>query len=750
MDRYNNHFSNQQRYNNANYPLNNNINQDSDSFGVQANIYQGINNSRIEEGFSFSTGIYGYSQDSEKRNNSIVSENNIYGYNNNNQTNFNNPNNFILRSKNQNNNSQGNTYNNQANNNLNNQINNGNAYIQNNFNNFENIKKEFNNQQEAIQINDNGIKSQAINIGDIEQPNPIFFALMSQKNKQINQNNQIKLDNNNQFINQQPNNNSNKQPNNTNEIKRDIKKENINVNEFNDKFPLLDNNEEFNTIFIEKKKPNNNDFDTNGHKKNVDNMNNELNENINDNQIKEKSIIIAPSLTNIVKNDLNLDKNNENQQNKKKDNNILQKTNNIAQNDENEKPLINKVSFSIIEETTTVVNVNNKNIIPEPNSNGSLRNNKEKSVYNLDDLADSKVYESQYKVNENTDIINKNDNLNNEMQIDNINNNNSINKEKSNIEVPGLTQIVMKDLNINKDNSNKKEEPIIVESIIFASKIQSQEKEENTNINKINSVSNENNNNENNSKINEGEKEINNSENKNFIQFPGLSQIVIKDLNLENNNSINQQNNSKCLQPAIISMKDMAFSNNDECNEAKLKNNKRPEDKKIIFNLSNSKDSYNPNINNDQNKGISKPNIQNSFCLLKYDSNDFGSNNLLNNNSDNLGLMNNSLPINVHNHPLKLKPLSRELCSLCLNQKSSQNGNKCENCPLIVCDECCGLINSIRNNSYYKHEHPLTLFHKQSSKCNLCGELGMNQQCNFSFSCDTCNFEICPKCYFAK
>ena len=104
--------------------------------------------------------------------------------------------------------------------------------------------------------------------------------------------------------------------------------------------------------------------------------------------------------------------------------------------------------------------------------------------------------------------------------------------------------------------------------------------------------------------------------------------------------------------------------------------------------------------------------------MLKNDSNDLRTNNLLNDNSDNLSLMNNNLLINVHNHPLKLKPLSRKFCSLCLKQKSFQNGNKCENCPLIVCDEYSRLINSIRNNSYYKHEHPLTLLHKKSWKCN--------------------------------
>ena len=99
----------------------------------------------------------------------------------------------------------------------------------------------------------------------------------------------------------------------------------------------------------------------------------------------------------------------------------------------------------------------------------------------------------------------------------------------------------------------------------------------------------------------------------------------------------------------------------------------------------------------------------------------------------------------IHKHSLSNEPLSNEICTLCLDQKTCEKGYKCKNCNLNICDEC---STKIRINEFdkRKHEHQLTLLNEENCKCNKCNkELKSNK--NFYFTCKKCNFYICLNCY---
>ena len=774
MERYNKNIVSNQRNNNFNTDMNNqnlnidknnlnnnikdynlqNNNNDSCAFSVKESIFHDFNTSKKEQEYSHSEGIYSFSKDLEK---SYHSSNNSWSNNyslnqNNNQRQFelSNTNNIGMASNNPNYNySESGYYNNQINNNQNKQ-NFYNTIPPKNDNNLGDFQRMLNDGETGIQYVNNQIKSQPINIKEI--PNPIYYDMMSQRNINTNQNSQYnnQQNNNNQYINQQYNYNINQKPHDiNNEIKQEIKNDEnagTSSNEFDKDLDLLKgNSEEYTTIILRKQKSNNKDKA----KKNESN----------NNQIVEKSNIIVPSITNIIRKDFNLDVNKDSPQIKKEENKISEKNevNNMVQNDVNKEDNINNFSFMNLEDVKTSIIGDKANIIQDPVSSQLIENNNGKSVLNSDDSSKQKISENYNKVkeeeNKNTNIINGNDNSNNNQCLENNNISNRADG-KSFIIVPGLSQIVMKNLNTNDNENNVKEDEEIGKSIVFASKIPDLKGEEN---NKNDFVSNENNkennnvnkendkinNNENNNIINDNNK-INNNDNKSIIFVPGLSQIIIKDYNLDNNKNINEQKDNKDIKPIMSSNNDMAFVNDDNNNKIQLKNYKKSEDKEKGQKLLYSENDINPYINKEQNQ--KKQNLQNSFCLLKEDSSDIDSFKLLKDDSEDFKYNNVVLPTNIHIHPLKINPLSEECCSLCLTKKVCLNGNKCDNCPLIICEDCTSLINN--NNANQKHEHSLAILYKQSPLCNLCGETNVNQ--NFTFSCDKCNFEICQKCYFSK
>jgi hypothetical protein len=312
---------------------------------------------------------------------------------------------------------------------------------------------------------------------------------------------------------------------------------------------------------------------------------------------------------------------------------------------------------------------------------------------------------------------NSNDNLGQEYIENNseVKENNTIisSDNKSIIKVPGLSQIVLNDFNsknnnedILKDNRDSK----ITPSFQVDNKI---------NNSNINSIQNE------------------NSENQSIIFVPTLSQVFKKDNNLNNNNTnnnINQDNN------LIISIPDI----NNAGNNGKLKSNnmnrlinnkkvlrnnnnkkKKSENEELIFNLLNS----NMSDDNDNifNETVGK---SGSFNLLE-DSN------MNKPNKD-------TLSINIHGHPLIKCSISEEICSICSIKKKCVEGYKCDQCSLVICDNCIKLIIT-HYYSPYQHQHKLMLLKKENWKCNKCQKLfEFNNVC---FWCEECKFGMCVKCY---
>ena len=241
----------------------------------------------------------------------------------------------------------------------------------------------------------------------------------------------------------------------------------------------------------------------------------------------------------------------------------------------------------------------------------------------------------------------------------------------------------------------------------------------------------------------------NDNESKNIISEPGQSQNVIKDNNVDNTaNNINEEDKNKINKEELnISVKDISVSNIKASNNDSLKqsNISKDEENKSekVFNLLNTNLSENQNIDNidSDNKN------QISLSLVKNESSDTFSFRLLKNES-NESNKNIELPKNIHIHPLNKYALSDNICSTCSKKKSCESGFKCDNCPLIICDECAQFINT-NYNLHDKHEHPLVLLQKEMFKCNKC-EKSDNLNNNFVFCCEECNFGICPNCYFTQ
>ena len=227
----------------------------------------------------------------------------------------------------------------------------------------------------------------------------------------------------------------------------------------------------------------------------------------------------------------------------------------------------------------------------------------------------------------------------------------------------------------------------------------------------------------------ENKESQNDNTTKSIIPVPGLSQIVRNEYNLENNKNMNnniniEENNNKILEPPAISIRDITVSNmsNNKDDSIKESNkNKEEENKKksqIIFNLLNSNLSDNSNINNNIYNSNNNSLTNNQNSLLKTESNDICSFQLLKNESNNSGTNEIELTYNIHSHPLTKYSLAENICSICLIKKNCQFGYKCDICQLIICDKCVQLINS--NYYLHKHKHALDLVRKERFECNIC------------------------------
>ena len=168
--------------------------------------------------------------------------------------------------------------------------------------------------------------------------------------------------------------------------------------------------------------------------------------------------------------------------------------------------------------------------------------------------------------------------------------------------------------------------------------------------------------------------------------------------------------------------------------------------------------------NTDANNYINKTNLFNT------------NNNIQNNNNDIISLINTSIIVNIHDHPLELcYTIERKNygtgwhCNKCSNNFSYDTPSfYCTFCDFDLCHNCLGeyqlneikinnsnnykLIQQISNGNFpwqkknYNHAHLLTLI-KRTNNNWICDKCSQNfQKKEPSFYCSLCDFDICLNC----
>ena len=100
-------------------------------------------------------------------------------------------------------------------------------------------------------------------------------------------------------------------------------------------------------------------------------------------------------------------------------------------------------------------------------------------------------------------------------------------------------------------------------------------------------------------------------------------------------------------------------------------------------------------------------------------------------------------PEPAHEHPLNFEDRINDNCKICLINIGEKGGYKCKDCPLFLCLDCSGKIfYGIKKKQI--HPHDLLLQPKISWNCDICKTSYMDKA---SFSCQSCNFNVCDKCY---
>ena len=175
------------------------------------------------------------------------------------------------------------------------------------------------------------------------------------------------------------------------------------------------------------------------------------------------------------------------------------------------------------------------------------------------------------------------------------------------------------------------------------------------------------------------------------------------------------------------------------------------------------------------------------YCFFNNDDNKFNNrfknlNKLENNNNDDIiSLINPSIQINIHNHPLKLcYTIERKnfgtgwICNKCsLNFSYDTPSFYCTICDFDLCQKCLGeyRLNEIKifdndsnnftaiqqfsgNNfpwqkKYFNHSHVLTFIKRKNNNfswiCDKCSKNFQNK--DSSFYCSLCDFDICYNCF---
>ena len=102
------------------------------------------------------------------------------------------------------------------------------------------------------------------------------------------------------------------------------------------------------------------------------------------------------------------------------------------------------------------------------------------------------------------------------------------------------------------------------------------------------------------------------------------------------------------------------------------------------------------------------------------------------------------VPDSGHEHPLNYtQNLGNVECKVCKQNLNGYPGYKCDQCPLILCNNCSQKI-FYGNKAKQVHQHDLALRCRSAWKCDVCKEKFRDTA---SFYCKACDFDACSKCY---
>lgn len=99
----------------------------------------------------------------------------------------------------------------------------------------------------------------------------------------------------------------------------------------------------------------------------------------------------------------------------------------------------------------------------------------------------------------------------------------------------------------------------------------------------------------------------------------------------------------------------------------------------------------------------------------------------------------------AHAHPLAPQQFISDLyCDICGRQGGDGRGI-CYSCPSCNIDICQGCYNQLKMITTNWHNHRLLLA-KRNFKCNECG---MFYEYKDSMYCESCDYDICMRCYIS-
>ena len=385
--------------------------------------------------------------------------------------------------------------------------------------------------------------------------------------------------------------------------------------------------------------------------------------------------------------------------------------------------------------------IQNNNVVPNQFSNNNFNNQKS-----------SQPFYPNRNINNNPQIQynNQHNNMGNQVQYpNNMNANNmNVNNNNKNNDIQKLSEDVQNNLNIDQHNKNGRQNNNIDE-------INEQIKKENPPKKKEKDTE---------DIIFVADDKIKFLENDTLVSIAESIAIEDYEENKENQIKNNDENNKKDQEKSNNYNSNMNNNVQNNSNEFNNNNNNKKDKEDNEFNLL--KDDCNPNpyaknreeddnFNllssvKDKGKEVQIDNNNNNVNQEGKKEEDFFFGNLGNDSMfpgvsvlDSVQISD-EMPFDAHNHPLSIESLKNETCTICNKEKTCEQGYKCKDCPLILCDQCSYNVR-IEYYSHSKHDHSLCIINKENLGCNICKK--QTKFLNFYFNCRQCNFNICLNCY---